>query len=70
MAGGAVAREMGVEREQQSRKMGRKRERESAYKERWLREIIKKIERSEYFIEISCKIEELIWVFCKSDSVK
>ena len=27
MAGGAVAREMGVEREQQIRKMGRKRER-------------------------------------------
>ena len=55
-----MAREMGVEREQQSEKMGRKRERESAYKERWLREIIKKIEKSEYFIEISCKIEELI----------
>ena len=47
------------EREQQSRKWV-ERERESAYKERWLREIIKKIERSEYFIEISCKIEELI----------
>ena len=34
IAGGAVAREMGVEREQQIKKMGRKRERESAYVKR------------------------------------
>ena len=34
MAGGAVAREMGVEREQQIRKMGKKREREHVWKER------------------------------------
>ena len=40
-----MAREIGVEREQQSRKMGRKRERESAHKERLLREIIKKLRR-------------------------
>ena len=25
---------------------------------------------NEYFIEISCKINKLIWVFCKSDGVK
>ena len=34
---------MDVKREEQSRKIGRKRER--AYKERWLREIIKKLRR-------------------------
>ena len=34
IAGGAVAKEMGVEREQQIRKMGRKRERERVCKER------------------------------------
>ena len=25
---------------------------------------------SEYFIEISCKIDKLMWVFCKNDGVK
>ena len=59
MAGGAVAREMGVEREQQIRKMGRKRE-----KARMQREVVernnKKIEKNEYFIEISCKIDKLM----------
>ena len=26
--------------------------------------------KNEYFIEISCKIDKLMWVFCKSDGVK
>ena len=30
----------------------------------------KKIEKNEYFIEISCKIDKLMWMFYKSDSVK
>ena len=30
----------------------------------------KKIENNEYFIEISCKIDKLMWVFYKSDSIK
>ena len=30
----------------------------------------KKLMKNEYFIEISCKIDKLKWVFCKSDSVK
>ena len=30
----------------------------------------KKIEKNEYFIEISYKIDKLMWVFYKSDSVK
>ena len=25
--------------------------------------------RNEYFIEISCKIDKLLWMFCKSDGV-
>ena len=25
---------------------------------------------NEYFIEKSCKIDKLMWVFCKSDGVK
>ena len=57
-----------VEREQQIRKWGEK-ERGRTY-------IVivernnKKNERNEYFIEISCKIDKLIWVFCKNDGVK
>ena len=39
--------------------MGRERERESVCKGQ-LREIIKKIEKNEYFIEISCKIDNLM----------
>ena len=35
-----------------------------------LREIIIKNEKNEYFIEISCKIDKLMWVFCKNDDVK
>ena len=72
-----IGREMGlagdrcwrwVEREQQIRKWGEK--------ERGCTYIVvvernnKKNERNEYFIEISCKIDKLIWVFCKNDGVK
>ena len=35
-----------------------------------IREIIKKLMNNEYFIEKSCKINKLMWVFCKSDGVK
>ena len=57
-----------VDREQQIRKWGEK-ERRHAY-------IVvvernnKKNERNEYFIEISCKINKLMWVYCKNDGVK
>ena len=30
----------------------------------------KKLMKNEYFIEISCKIDKLMWMFCKSDGVK
>ena len=30
----------------------------------------KKLMKNEYFIEKFCKIDKLMWVFCKSDSVK
>ena len=30
----------------------------------------KKLMKNEYFIEIFCKIDKLMWVFCKSDGVK
>ena len=29
-----------------------------------------KLMKNEYFIEISCKIDKLMWVFSKSDGVK
>ena len=45
MAGGAVAREMGVERESHKSEKLVERERERICKERWLREIIKKLRR-------------------------
>ena len=35
-----------------------------------IRENNKKLMKNEYFIEISCKIDKLMWVFCKSDGVK
>ena len=44
-----------------------KKERERAYV---VERNNKKIEKNEYFIEISCKIDKLMWVFYKSDSVK
>ena len=34
------------------------------------RENNNKLMKNEYFIEKSCKINKLMWVFCKSDSVK
>ena len=55
-----------------SGKMSKERERERARVRRQgqLREIIKKMKKNEYFIEISCKIEELMWVSYISDNVK
>ena len=35
-----------------------------------IRENNKKLMKNEYFIEISCKINKLIYVFCKSNGVK
>ena len=35
-----------------------------------IRENNKKRMKNEYFIEISYKIDKLMWVFCKSDGVK
>ena len=49
--------------------MGRERERARIYKVVVERNN-KKMEKNEYFIEISCKIEELMWVSYISDSVK
>ena len=56
-------REMGIEREKQIRKNGhRDRERESMHVKVVERN---KIEKNEYFIEISCKIDKLMWSFVK-----
>ena len=52
-----------------NQKMGRERERARIYKVVVERNN-KKMEKNEYFIEISCKIDKLMWVFYKSDSVK
>ena len=35
-----------------------------------IRENNKKLMNNEYFIEWSCKIDKLMWVFCKSNGVK
>ena len=35
-----------------------------------IRENNKKLMKNEYFIEKSCKINKLMWVFCKSDGIK
>ena len=35
-----------------------------------IRENNKKLMKNEYFTEISCTIDKLIWVFYKSDGVK
>ena len=35
-----------------------------------IKENNKNLMKNEYFIEISCKIDKLMWVFCKSDGVK
>ena len=38
---------------------------------RWVRwEIIKKSKRNYYFNKKVCIINKLMWVFCKSDSIK
>ena len=62
---------MGIERET-NKKKGREREREREHV--WYVKAIeknnKKIEKKEYFIEISCKIDKLMRMFCKNDSVK
>ena len=53
-----------------SGKMSNKRERASACIKMVVVRNNKKIEKNEYFIEISYKIDKLMWVFYKSDSVK
>ena len=30
----------------------------------------KKLMKNEYFIEKFCKIDKLMWVFCKNDGIK
>ena len=61
---------MGRERERATnQKMGRERERVRVYKVVVERNN-KKMEKNEYFIEISCKIDKLMWVFYISDKVK
>ena len=59
---------MGIEREQQSNKMGR--ERESAYKKGLVERNNKIIEKIDYLNKRSVRIDELMWVFCKSGCVK
>ena len=66
-------REMGIEREKQIRKKKgreRERERESILYVKAVEKNNKKFEKKEYFIEISCKIDKLMWVFCKNECVK
>ena len=62
------------EREQEIRKYGRERERERARIKRgkmgWLRGNNKIIENFDYLNKRGYKIDELMWVFCKSDGVK
>ena len=55
-------REMGIERETNQEKMGteRERERESVLYVKAVEKNNKKIEKKEYFIEISCKIDKLM----------
>ena len=59
---------MGIEREQQSNKMGR--ERESAYKKGLVERNNKIVEKIDYLNKRSVRIDELMWVFCKSECVK
>ena len=53
-------REMGIERETNQEKMGTERERESVLYVKAIEKNNKKIEKKEYFIEISCKIDKLM----------
>ena len=57
-----------VEREQQIRKWGDKEIRRAYIMA--VKRNNKKNERNEYFIEISCRIDKLMWVFCKNDGIK
>ena len=59
---------MGIEREQQSDKMGKERER--AYKKGIVERNNKIIEKIDYLNKRSDRINELIRVFCKSGCVK
>ena len=59
---------MSIEREQQSDKMGKERER--AYKKGIVERNNKIIEKIDYLNKRSDRINELIWVFCKSGYVK
>ena len=52
-----------------NQKMGRERERARLYKVVVERNN-KKIKKNEYFIKISCKIDKLMWMLCKSDGIK
>ena len=61
---------MGIEREQQSDKMGRERERESAYKKGLVERNNKIIEKIDYLNKRSDRIDDLMWVFCRSGCVK
>ena len=75
MREGRKERDREREREREvfsSGKMSKERERERAraYVGKVVVRNNKKIEENEYFIEISCKIDKLMWVFYKSDSVK
>ena len=63
-----MGREMGIEREQQIRKMGR--ERESAYVKGVVERNNKKIEKIDYLNKRGDRIDELMWVFCKNGCVK
>ena len=47
-----------------------KRERESAYKNGWGERYNKIIKKIDYLNKRGDRIDELMWVFCKNDSVK
>ena len=59
---------MGIEKEQQSDKMGR--EREHAYKKGLVERNNKIIKKIDYLNKRSDRIDELMWVFCKNGCVK
>ena len=59
---------MGIEREQQSDKMGR--ERKHAYKKGLVERNNKIIKKIDYLNKRSDRIDELMWVFCKNGCVK
>ena len=58
------------EREQEIRKYGRERERESAYKNGLVERNNKIIEKINYLNKRGDRIDELIWVFYKNNGVK